>query len=184
MKNVWIYILLVVVLNLSSYAANESNSLQRQGNALSVYLTKSADSGRLVKLAAKEIDRYTWLRTGDRAAETKDSNADIVLAIDASLGPDEFTLRTENSCLTISGGSELAVLYGAYRYAELLGVRFYIHGDVIPDGKIPFALPRVDETHKPLFDVRGILPFHDFTVGPDWAEKGVSPVFSHFCLLS
>jgi len=33
------------------------------------------------------------------------------------------------------------VLYGAYTFAEKLGVRFYLDGDVIPDARIPFAIP-------------------------------------------
>jgi hypothetical protein len=68
----------------------------------------------------------------------------------------------------ISGGSDLAVLYGAYRFAEKLGVRFYLHGDVIPDKQIPLVIARLDEHGSPLFERRGIQPFHDFTEGPDW----------------
>ena len=48
--------------------------------------------------------------------------------------------------LTISGGSPIAVLYGAYHFAENLGVRFYLHGDVIPDERISLPLPALDET--------------------------------------
>ena len=29
-------------------------------------------------------------------------------------------------------------------------------------------MPQLDETGKPLFDRRGIQPFHDFPEGPDW----------------
>jgi hypothetical protein len=60
------------------------------------------------------------------------------------------------------------MLYAAYRFAEHLGVRFYLHGDVVPDELIPLALPMLDERAKPLFALRGIQPFHDFPEGPDW----------------
>jgi len=60
------------------------------------------------------------------------------------------------------------VHYGAYALFEKLGVRFYLHGDVIPDDRIPYAVPQLDETRQPLFDTRGIQPFHDFQEGPDW----------------
>ena len=30
------------------------------------------------------------------------------------------------------------------------------------------SCPHLDETGKPLFDLRGIQPFHDFPEGPDW----------------
>jgi hypothetical protein len=43
-----------------------------------------------------------------------------------------------------------------------------MHGDVIPDEKIAFSVPVLDITKKPCFDLRGILPFHDFPEGPDW----------------
>ena len=51
---------------------------------------------------------------------------------------------------------------GAYRLAEHLGVRFYVHGDVVPDGRIPLTMPQLDEMGTPLFNRRGIQPFHDF----------------------
>ena len=74
----------------------------------------------------------------------------------------------DGDALTISGGSDVAALYGAYAFAEKLGVRFYLDGDVIPDTRIPFAIPPLDETRQPLFEHRGIQPFHDFPEGPDW----------------
>ena len=70
--------------------------------------------------------------------------------------------------MLIIGGDPIGTLYGAYRFAEHLGVRFYLHGDVVPDEQIPPELPKVDEVGKPLFALRGIQPFHDFPEGPDW----------------
>lgn len=127
-----------------------------------------------VKLAAKEIRRYVYLRSGkllpvsDDPSDRTDQTDRIRLAVDAALKPEQYRLRTTGETLTISGGSDVAVLYGAYAFAEKLGVRFYLHGDVIPDGKIPFVIPPLDETRAPLFETRGILPFHDFPEGPDW----------------
>ena len=95
-----------------------------------------------------------------------------MLGRDASLGQEQYRLRTrpENGrkVLGITGGSDLAVLYGAYAFAEKLGVRFQLDGDVLPDARIALALPQLDETHAPLFALRGIQPFHDFPEGPDW----------------
>ncbi len=73
--------------------------------------------------------------------------------------------------LLIVGGDPIGTLYGAYRFAEHLGVRFYMHGDVVPDGRVALELPVLDETRKPLFDRRGIQPFHDFPEGPDWWNR-------------
>jgi hypothetical protein len=71
----------------------------------------------------------------------------------------------------IIGGGDTGTLYGAYRFAEALGVRFYLHGDVIPDARIAPTLPNLNETGKPLFATRGIQPFHDFPEGPDWWDR-------------
>ena len=60
------------------------------------------------------------------------------------------------------------VLY-APKASELLGIRFYLHGDVVPDVQAELPdLSGVNERHAPLFGLRGIQPFHDFPEGPDW----------------
>jgi len=131
-----------------------------------------SDAPPNVKLAAKEIRRYVYLRTGELmrvTAEPADaSDRRIELELDPSLASQTYRLRCDGRALTIAGGSDVAVLYGAYAFAEKLGVRFYLDGDVIPDARIPFELPRFDETRAPLFETRGIQPFHDFPEGPDW----------------
>jgi hypothetical protein len=92
----------------------------------------------------------------------------------AALRAQEYRLRSEAgpagtvSRLAIIGGDDVGTLYGVYRFAEILGVRFYLHGDVVPEPRIPLVLPAVEETGRPLFAVRGIQPFHDFAAGPDW----------------
>jgi len=123
-----------------------------------------------VQLAAKEVRRYVYLRTGTLlplAAKPR-TGTTIMFKIDSALEAQQYRLKTDGAVLTISGGSDVGVLYGAYAFAEKLGVRFYLHGDTIPDDKIPFLLPVLDETHAPLFALRGLLPFHDFPEGPDW----------------
>jgi hypothetical protein len=133
------------------------------------------NTGQLEKLAASEIRKYIYLCSGELAviSSKPDSGIEqIILQYDPVLGDQEFSLQTENSGrnkkLTISGGSEIAVLYGAYEFAEQLGVRFYLHGDVVPDEKIKFEMPDIDIREKPVFKLRGIQPFHDFPEGPDW----------------
>jgi len=75
---------------------------------------------------------------------------------------------TKADRLIIIGGSPQGTLYGAYAFAEKLGVRFYLHGDVIPDIRIKPEIPAIEESGTPLFETRGIQPFHDFPEGPDW----------------
>jgi hypothetical protein len=133
-------------------------------------------------LAAKEVRRYVYLRTGRllpiiETAGALPEKGDII-RVDALRGscpvipPDGYRLATtpldDRRMLTILGGSPTATLYAAYRFAEHLGVRFYLEGDVVPDARIPWRLPDLDERAAPLFATRGIQPFHDFPEGPDW----------------
>ncbi len=125
------------------------------------------DAPANVKLAAKEIRRYVYVRTGE-LLPIAESGTGIALKVETSLGKQEYRLKTDGGAITIFGGSDVGVLYGAYRYVELLGVRFYLHGDVIPDERLK-ELPVIkEETGTPLFELRGLLPFHDFPEGPDW----------------
>jgi len=126
-----------------------------------------ADAPANVKLAAKELRRYIYLRTGE-LLPIMATGQGITLQLDQKLAGQQYRLQGDGHTLTIAGGSAVAVLYGAYDLAEKLGVRFYLHGDVIPDQKIAFTIPSLDEGHNPLFDTRGIQPFHDFPEGPDW----------------
>lgn len=152
------------------------------------------NAGPIEKLAAKEVRRYVYLRTGSllpivqeldaaahgriiavgqgavHALELPDKSLEL-----GSLQPEQYRLRTielENrSVLVVVGGDEFGTLYGAYRLAEQLGVRFYLHGDVVPDQQVPLEWPTLDETRRPLFNRRGIQPFHDFPEGPDWWNR-------------
>lgn len=135
------------------------------------------DSGKLEWLAAKEIRKYIYLRSNSLPQilsyrPEKFLRAEIIISVDSMLKDQEFSLKTEREGrqkrLIIKGGSPQALLYAAYQFAEELGIRFYLHGDIIPDEKISFHLPDLDIRKKPLFVMRGILPFHDFPEGPDW----------------
>lgn len=133
-----------------------------------ISLAKNASS--IEKYAAAEIRKYLYLRTGVLVEidSTGENQSEIRLVTDNSLAAEAFSLKTENGTLILSGGSPSAVLYAAYELAEQMDVRFYLDGDIIPDTKIPFALPQLNISKEPLFAVRGIQPFHDFPEGPDW----------------
>ncbi len=148
-------------------------------------------------MAAKEVRRYVYLRTGKLLpiVQSKDKlpagtslivvghkdrpvvktlavkNPTFGSKVD-SLESQQYLLRTTKSrnqrVMLITGGDPIGTLYGAYRFAEHLGVRFYLHGDVIPDKRIALIIPNLNEEGKPLFETRGIQPFHDFPEGPDW----------------
>lgn len=135
------------------------------------------EASRLLNFSAKEIQKYIYLRTKlfvpiqSGEAEHSISEA-IVLRDDNRLSTEEYSIEMKGNSLYISGGSDIAVLYGVYSYAELLGVRFALHGDVIPDEPFRGSLLQCEKKNgKPLFALRGLLPFHDFPEGPDlWNE--------------
>lgn len=156
-------------LNAQNVIKNPNSLLQEINKRITVTIICPANSPANVKLAAREVRRYLYLRTGTLLPIAKFATGDIVsFRIDNTLEEQQFRLKSDGKSLIILGGSDVAVLYGAYAFAEKLGVRFQIDGDVIPDTKIAFALPKLDETHKPLFRLRGLQPFHDFPEGPDW----------------
>lgn len=152
------------------------------------------DASAQEELAAKEVRRYIYQRTGELFtiifSNSIISGSDIILVsqkkrpiikslddknvsrLISKLKKEEYVLKTiksnGNNIVLLCGGDETGILYAAYRFAEHLGIRFYLHGDVIPDEKVIFQLPQLDEIYRPLFAVRGILPFHDFPEGPDW----------------
>ncbi|MCX5646603.1 MAG: malectin domain-containing carbohydrate-binding protein [Phycisphaerae bacterium] len=147
-------------------------------------------------MAAREIRRYLYLRTGQlvpivSASSKRPSGRSIIIGhkdqpvisaiikgdaqlVDSvkSLQPQQYLLKTVpsggESVLLVVGGDPVGTLYAAYRLAEHWGVRFYLHGDVVPDEKMTLSLPTLDERGEPLFQTRGIQPFHDFPEGPDW----------------
>jgi len=162
-----------------------------------VTIVSPPDATALEYLAAKEIRRYLYLRTGQlmpivRYDGRLPSTAELVVVGDKSrpavekvadydttlsnsveaLESEQYLLKTWESkgkrVTLITGGDSVGTLYAAYRLAEHLGVRFYLHGDVVPEERVALRIPDMDELCKPLFETRGIQPFHDFPEGPDW----------------
>ncbi len=151
----------------------------------------SREASRLETLAAREIVRYVYLRTGALlpvvSADAPPAGDAIVVArrgralaapartaLDA-LQAEQYLLKTVDGGgakrILVCGADDVGTLYAAYRLAERLGVRFYLHGDVIPDERTAWAVPEIDETGTPLFATRGMQPFHDFPEGPDWWDR-------------
>ena len=100
----------------------------------------------------------------------------------------------------VLGGDAQAVLFGSYRLAHHWGVRFYLHGDTLPDPRVVSVrrvaasdglrhrvyrqvtdleprfrkqpLPALHlERNVPIFSKRGIQPFHDFAEGTFSCKK-------------
>ena len=165
-----------------------------------------ADGSLQGLIAAKEVRRYIYLRTGQklplRKTDSIPENEDIILIADDDdkmveslrdslrhkTNPDGFIIKTvkKNSrqILVITGYDSISTLYGAYRFAEHLGVGFGLTRDVIPDRRITLDISGFDEVGEPLLKTRGILPFHDFPEGPDlWNTEGHMVVISQLAKL-
>ncbi|MCL4177328.1 MAG: hypothetical protein KJ072_06240 [Verrucomicrobia bacterium] len=162
-------------------------------------IVMAAEASGLERLAAREVRRYWYVRTGqllpvvrvDDAAAVP-GNAIVIGRGDRPwvgrllaegegkgllerLAPEGYWLKTMRSkgrsVLLVAGGSDCGTLYGAYRLAEHMGVRYYLHGDVVSDQPMKRSLPVLDEERAPSFALRGIQPFHDFPEGPDWWNR-------------
>ena len=164
---------------IKSTTASRSSATKRAPTVIGIRRNASA----LESLAANELRRYIYLRTGRLVPVAKgatDGNRLVVSCKDLrfcgeigrDLDPQQFTLKTAASktgtTWWIVGGDEIGALYGAYRFAEKLGVRFGLDEDVVPDGPLIGDWPGMNETGRPRFALRGLQPFHDFSVGPDW----------------
>lgn len=148
-----------------------------------------SDADTSVLLAAKELRRYIYLRTGEltplEAVEVLPAAGELIVVAptDSSLltglqvgvpaGGYALHSRSEGAreLLLVVGADSGATLHAAYRYAALLGVGFDLAGDAIPDARIELDITGIDELGAPRFSTRGIQPFHDFFQGPDlWNE--------------
>jgi len=138
-------------------------------------------------LASREVRRYVYLRTGYWLSiiNERPARGDVIeISIDKSLDDQQYRLKTINEnnrkVLRITGGSSVAVLYGAYHFAETIGVRFYLHGDVIPDEQLCiFSIPDLDETCQPLFELLGLNPWGSHVEGNDiWSTDDWKRVFT------
>ena len=156
----------------------------------------SSDASTVEMLAAREINRYIYLRTSVlpliSMTDTIPANIENIIFVGtisqlsgqkklseiinlddgSKLKEQDYIIKTfvkgRRNYLIVIGGGDFGCLYGAYRLAEIFGIRFYLHGDVVPDRQISFRMPAVDIHASPLFELRGIQPFHDFPEGPDW----------------
>jgi hypothetical protein len=155
----------------------------------------------LEELAAKEVTRYLYLRTGVLPAKLAEQGTIVVVNKDSSAVTDasvrtaardlesqQFVLKTTivggKKTWWIVGGDDVGTLYGAYRIAEKLGVRFYLHGDVIPDQRLA-KIPDIDETGKPLFGLRGVNPWGSHPFGFDaWGTDDYKAIFTQLAKMA
>lgn len=201
-----IFVLLVSALIVFTGGCRKTPAKQKP-----VTITVSTTASFQEKLAAKEIRRYVYLRTGEmpeiKSADALTFEGGFVVVIGSkektlvksliaagnndlkasvtSLGSQQYHIQSltdgGDKSILIAGGDQVGVLYGAYRFCELLGVRFFLHGDVIPENIDDLELTSLDlnETAKPLFELRGLNPWGTHPFGFDlWNEDDYKSVFT------
>ena len=157
------------------------------------YIVTEKGMDLLTGLAAKELRRYLYvlgLELPLIVNKMPDSGNAIIAACKGSrllesyghvldytdLGEEGYILYgsgTGKDPVILTGNTEISVLYAAYYFLELLGIRFYLHGDTIPeeDCAVDIWNRKINIREIPIFKERGIHPFHDFPEGPDWWNK-------------
>jgi hypothetical protein len=169
------------------------------------------DGTPLETLAARELCRYIYLRTGTllriapalglpkgfRGFVVSQKNSPLLTSLPADPGleqtiadlkPQQFLLKRVTGegreFVLVTGGDAVGTLYGAYRLAEHFDVRFYLHGDVVPDRQVTLDLPNVNELRKPLFELRGVNPWGSHAEGCDlWNTDDYKAILSQLAKL-
>ncbi len=85
--------------------------------------------------------------------------------------------------LVVKGGSPRATLWAAYELVEYWGVRYLLHGDVLPTPGT-FHLPDLDIVMEPALSVRQWRVINDFACGPEsWGMGDYRPVLDQLAKL-
>ena len=157
------------------------------------YIVTDYGDGPLTGLAAKELRRYLYVLGEELPLVVNEvpEHGNVILVarkgscllkqyedvLDYSeLGGEGYLLYsagTEKEPVILTGNTQISLLYAVYDFLELLGIKFYLHGDTIPDERDSRDIwnQKINKKEIPLFKERGIHPFHDFPEGPDWWNK-------------
>ena len=86
--------------------------------------------------------------------------------------------------LVIGGGSPRATMWAVYELVERWGVRYLLHGDVLPERPGPFRLPDTDATLEPALTVRQWRVINEHPMGPvSWGLADYRPVLDQLAKL-
>ena len=85
--------------------------------------------------------------------------------------------------LVVRGGSPRATLWAVYELVERWGVRYLLHGDVLP-APSTFRLPDLDLVMEPTLSVRQWRVINDFACGPEsWGMDDYRPILDQLAKL-
>ena len=95
----------------------------------------------------------------------------------------KFMKHGGNSRLIVGGGSARATLWAVYALAEKWGVRFLLHGDVLPP-RVAFKMPTFDFQEEPVLRVRQWRVLNEHAMGPiSWGMADYRPVINQLAKL-
>jgi len=148
-----------------------------------------AGASFVTDLAARELQRYLYLASGELLPVVGDTSRPCIvvggpeenpltrrlvaagaLRFDAGeLGDQGYVLRTltqDGRTMTLAAGATpIGTLYAAYDLLERYGFGFYLGGDAVPERQDLRFLP-LDEARRPVFRIRGSLPWYNFLNSP------------------
>jgi len=147
-------------------------------------------AGELERFAADELAGYLdkLFHVVARPAVERPNSADVLLlvgtpetnpTIAGALGKDGWPKVSDQGivlkrttvegkpALVIGGGSPAATLWAVYELVERWGVRYLLHGDVLPEKPGQFGLPEADVVLEPNLRVRQWRTVNDFACGPE-----------------
>jgi hypothetical protein len=173
--------------------------------AKSVEVVISQRAGSLERFAASELKRYLAELFGVSASVVGSPSAaanHLFLLGTASDSPGRtpipgplprlseqgFLLRTatcgQKPALVIIGGSPAAAMWGVYELVERYGVRYLLSGDVVPEKRQSFFLPRIDQVFEPALRVRWWRTMGDFAMGTEgWGLADYRPLIDQLAKL-
>lgn len=145
-----------------------------------VAIVKPAQSDGLVDLAATELQRYAYLRTGSLPKIGPEPVADrpaILLRTGPSDrlppgGPDPsqnhaIYIESESPLrIVVHGASAVSTLWAAYSLIESWGFGFYLGGDTVPPRDPKFKARAFEASYEPVLAIRGSLPWLNFLNSP------------------
>jgi len=144
----------------------------------------------LQRYAADELAGYLGklFRIEARPAVQRPESADVLLLVGApgtnpavakALGKEAWPKVSDQGivlkktsldgkpALIVGGGSDAATLWAVYELVERWGVRYLLHGDVLPQTPATFRLPDADVVLEPNLRVRQWRTVNDFACGPE-----------------
>jgi len=163
---------LFTLLILAATASADDLALVRDGRA-EAEIVLAKDTTTAEERGARELRDHLREMSGAELAIVREApeagRAEVRIAHDAAMGPEEYRLKTDGRLLNISGGRPRGVLYGCYALLDRLGVRWYAKTAKLVPRLATVTLPALDERGVPAFDYR--YPFTFEADDPDWAAR-------------